>query len=101
VPLPADNELFRQPNVWSEPDRYGLQSSLFLSDPELKVIQDLGVTGRNRVMTEEIICAVKALEIVVVLNSSSAEGVVHSNVAAKERDNVVAKAKKLENELVY
>ena len=37
-PSPADDALFQLPNVWSEPDRFGHQSSLYLSDPELKVI---------------------------------------------------------------
>lgn len=94
-----DGELFQLPNVWFEPDRYGLQCSLFLSDPELKRIQDLQVAGWNRAMTEEIISAMKALEIVVVLNNSSTEGVIRSDVVTKERDNVVAKVTKLDADL--
>jgi len=59
--------------VWSESRSLGSQASLFLSDPKLKGIRDLGVVGRTRAMTEEVISAMKALEIVVYMNNSSTE----------------------------
>jgi len=43
----ADDRLFQLPRVWSESESFGSQASLFLSDPELKVIRDLGVAGRT------------------------------------------------------
>lgn len=42
-------------------------------------------------MTEGIIGAMKALEIAVVLNNSSTEGMVCADAVAKERDEAVAK----------
>jgi len=51
-PLRFEGELFPYPNVWSEPDRYGSATSFSLSDPELKVIHDLGTAGQSRAMTE-------------------------------------------------
>jgi len=95
----GEGELFELPNVWSKPDKFGPQSTFFFSDPELKVIDDLGVAGRIQAMTEGIISAMKALEIVVVLNNSSTEGMVCVDVVAKERDGVVAKKEKLDKEL--
>jgi len=99
VILLGEGELFELPNVWSKPDRFGPQSSMLLSDPELKVIHDLGVAGRSQVMTEGIIGAMKALEIAVVLNNSSTEGMVRTDEVAKERDKVLAKKEKLDKEL--
>jgi len=50
-------------------------------------------------MTEGIIGSMKALEIVVVLNNSSTEGMVCSDALAKERDEALAKKEKLDKEL--
>ena len=50
-------------------------------------------------MTEGIIGAMKALEIAVVLNNSSTEGMVRTDEVAKERDKVLAKKEKLDKEL--
>jgi len=50
-------------------------------------------------MTEGIIGAMKALEIVVVFNNSSTEGMICADVMAKERDEAVAKKEKLDKEL--
>jgi hypothetical protein len=86
-------------SVWYEPDRYDPQSFLFMSDSKLKVIHDLRVVGTSRAMTEGIISAMKALEIAVPLNNSFTEDVVRSDVAVKERDNVVAMVAKLEADL--
>jgi len=99
VILLGEGELFELPNVWSKPDRFGPQSSMLLSDPELKVIHDLGVAGRSQVMTEGTIGAMKALEIAMVLNNSSTEGMVRTDAVAKERDKVLAKKEKLDKEL--
>lgn len=82
--------------MWSDPDRYGPHLTLCLSDPELKVTQDLGTAGRSRAMTEGIIDAMKALEIAVVVNNTSIEGEVKADVLGKERDTLAAKMTKLE-----
>lgn len=50
-------------------------------------------------MTVEIIAAMKTLEIAVVLNNSSTEGVVQMDVLVKERDSVAAKVTKMEADL--
>jgi hypothetical protein len=39
------------------------QSTLFLDDPELKIIQDLGPPGRSKVITDGVIATMKALEV--------------------------------------
>lgn len=44
---PGDDGLFQLPNVWFEHDKLCSQSSFSLSNPELKVIQGLGVTCRS------------------------------------------------------
>jgi len=41
----AGDGLFQLPQVWFESGSFGSQVPLFLSDPELKVIRDLGVAG--------------------------------------------------------
>lgn len=91
--------MFELPNVWSKSDKFGPKSSLLLSDPELKVIQDLGVDRRSQAMFVGIIGAMKAREIVVFSNNSSTEGMVRSDVVARERDDALAEVKKLEAEL--
>jgi len=84
-------ELFQLSRVWSEPDRCGSQSSLFLAYAELKVIQDLGPAGRSKVITEGVIDVMKALEVATVLNNASMKGEVRVDVLKKERDALVAK----------
>ena len=61
------------------------------------MINDLGVAGRIQAMTEGIIGAMKALEISVVLNNSSTEGMVRVDAVAKERDEALAKKEKLDD----
>jgi len=95
----GDGELIELPNVCSKPDMFGPQSTLFLSDRELKVIDDLGVAGRSQAMTEGIIGAMRALEIVVVLNYSSTEAMIHADALAKERDEAMAKKERLDKKL--
>ena len=87
---------FSLPNVWSEPDRYWPSTTLGLSDPEWKVIQNLETAGQSRAMTEGIIVAMKALEIAVVVNNASTEGEVMAKVLRKERDTLLAKIAKME-----
>jgi len=93
----GQGELFELPNVWSKPDRFGRQSTFILNDRKLRVINDLGVAGRIQAMTEGIIGAMKALEISVVLNNSSTEGMVRVDAVAKERDEALAKKEKLDD----
>jgi len=98
VLLRFKGDLFPLPNVWSEPDRYGPATTFYLSDLELKVIQDLGTAGWSRAMTEGIIAALKALKIAVVVNNSSTEGEVMTEVLGKERDILLAKVSKMEED---
>jgi hypothetical protein len=76
---PADEGLFQLPRVWSESDRFGPQALLYLGDSELKAIRDLGTAGRARAVTEGVVDAMRALEVVVFLNNSSMEETVLSN----------------------
>jgi len=76
----GENDLLSLPNVWPEPKLYGPSTTFCLSDPELKVIQDLGTAGRSRAMTDGIIGAMKALKIAVVVNNASKEGQVMAEV---------------------
>lgn len=85
--------------MWSESGSFGSQASLYLSDPELKAICDLGVTGRTRAVTDGVIGAVKALEIAVYLNNSSTEEVVHSDALTREREDMAKRMVELEAEL--
>ena len=57
----AGDGLFQLPRVWSTSGSFGSQASLFLSDPELKVIRALGVAGQTRAVTEEVIGTMRAL----------------------------------------
>jgi len=95
-----DGDLFQLPRVWFEPDRCGSHSTLFLDDPELKVIQDLATAGRSKAITEGVIAAMKALEIAAVLNNASMEGEVWAEVLAKEKDALFAKVSQLESDVV-
>jgi len=72
IPLCSrETDLRSLPNVWFEPERYGPSTIFCLSDLKLKVVQDLGVAGRSRAMTDGIIAAMKALKIVVMVNNAS------------------------------
>jgi len=97
VPIHFESgDLLQLPRVWFEPDRYSPHSTLFLDDPELKVIHDLGPAGRSKAITEGVIAAMKALEVAKVLNNASMEGEVQANVLVKERDALAAKVSQLE-----
>jgi len=85
--------------VWSESGSFGSQDSLYLSDPELKAIRDLGVAGRTRAVTDGVIGAVKALEIVVYMNNSSTKEVVRSDALTREREDMAKRMVELEAEL--
>ena len=73
---------------------------MFLSDPELKVICDLGVAGRTRAVTEGVVSAMKALEIAVYMNNSSTEEVVRSDALAREKEMLSKRIADMEAELV-
>ena len=96
----AGDGLFQLPWVWFESESFGSQASLFLSDPELKVICDLGVASRTRAMTEGVVSCMKALEIAVYMNNSSTEEVVRSDALAREKDMMPKRIADLETELV-
>jgi len=85
--------------VWSDSDRFGAHASLFLSDPELKAIRDLGTAGRSQAVTKGVFCVMKALEIVVYMNNSSTEEVVRSDALAREKEAMSKKMADLESEL--
>lgn len=52
VPLRSESRDFLQlPKVWSEPDRCVPQSTLFMDDPKLRAIHDLGPAGRSKAIT--------------------------------------------------
>ena len=100
TPLRVESGDFLQlPKVWSEPDRCGPHASLFLDDPELRVIHDLGPAGRSKAITEGVIATMKALEVATVLNNASLEGEVRVNALSAERDALAAKVNKLEGEV--
>jgi len=71
--------------VWSESGSFGSPTSLFLRDPKLKVIHDLGVAGRTRAVTEGVISAMKALKIAVYMNNSSTKEAVRSDALTREK----------------
>jgi len=49
TPLRSESGDFLQlPKVWSEPDRCGLNATLFLDDPKLRVIHDCGLQAEVR-----------------------------------------------------
>jgi len=78
--------LFQLPKVWSESGSFDSQASLILSDPELKVIRDLGVAGRTRAVTKGVISAMKAFEVAVYMNNSSTEEAVSSDALAQDKE---------------
>jgi hypothetical protein len=84
--------------VWSEPELCGPQSTLFLDDPELKIIQDLGPAGWSKAITDGVIATMKALEVVVALNNASLEGEIRVDALAHEKDALTAKVVALEEE---
>lgn len=53
--LPTGEGLFQLPKVWSQSDRFGSQSSLYLGDSELKAIRYLRPAGRSRAVTEGVL----------------------------------------------
>jgi hypothetical protein len=74
IPLRSESGDFLQlPKVWSEPDRCGPHSTLFLDNPELQVIHDLGPACQSKAITEGVIATMKALEVATVLNNASFE----------------------------
>jgi hypothetical protein len=81
--------------VWSQSGRFGPQASLYLGDSELKAIRDLGPAGRSRALTEGVIGAMRALEVVVFLNNSSMDETVRSDALARERDETAKKMAEL------
>jgi len=85
--------------VWSDSDRFGAHASLFLRDPELKVIRDPGTAGRSQAVTEGVVCVMKALEIAVYMINSSNEEVVRSDALAQEKEVMFKKMADLESEL--
>jgi hypothetical protein len=79
------------PKVWSEPELCGPQSTLFLDDPELKIIQDLGPAGQIKAITDGVIATIKALEVAVAMNNASLESEVRADALARERDALSAR----------
>lgn len=98
--LPVDEGLFQVPKVWSRFDYFGPQASLYLGDYELKAIRDLGPVGRSHAVTEGVVCAMRALEVVVFLNNSSTEEAVRSKALARERGETAKKMAKLEAKVI-
>ena len=41
-------DFLQLPKLWSEPDRCGLNATLFLDDPKLRVIHDCGLQAEVR-----------------------------------------------------
>jgi vacuolar-type H+-ATPase subunit I/STV1 len=99
VPVRSKKGDFIQlPKVWSEPQLCGPQSTLFLDDPELKIIQDLGPAGRSKAITDGVIATMKALEVAAALNNASLESEVRVDALAQERDALIAKVAALEED---
>lgn len=65
----------------------------------MKVIQGLGVAGWTQAMTEGIINAVRALEVVVVVNNSSTKGALHFDALVREKEEMARRMTKMEAEL--
>jgi len=96
VPVHSESGDFLQlPKVWFEPDRCSSRLTLFLDDPELRVIHDLGPAGWSKAITEEVIATMKALEVATVLNNTSLEGEIWVDVLSKEKDALAAKVPNL------
>jgi hypothetical protein len=99
VPVRSERGDFLQlPKAWSEPELCGPQSTLFLDDPELKIIQDLGPAGWSKAITDGVIATMKALEVAVALNNASLKGEIWVDALAQERDALTAKVAALEEE---
>jgi len=96
----AAEGLFQLPKLWSESSRFGSQASLYLSDPDLRAIRDLGVVGRSRAVTDGVVSAMRALEVVVYMNNSSMEEAVRSDALTRERGEMAKKMTDMEAELV-
>jgi hypothetical protein len=93
---PIDECMFQLPKVWSQSGRLGPQASLYLGDSQLKAIRDLGTASQSRAVTEGVVGAMRALEVVVFLNNSSMKGAVCSGALARERDETTKKMAELE-----
>jgi len=91
--------LFQLPQVWSESESFGSKASLFLKNPELKAIHDLGIAGRTRAVTEGVVSAMKALKIVVYMNNSSTKEVVRSDALVREKEVMSNRIAELEAKL--
>jgi len=80
TPLCLESEDFlKLPKVWSEPGRCGPNATLFLDDPELRVIHDLGPAIQSKAITEGVIATMRALEVATALNNASLESEVWVN----------------------
>jgi hypothetical protein len=95
----ADDGLFQLPKVWFESGGFGSQASLYLSDPELKVIRDLGVASRTRAVTDGVIGAINAMEVSVYMNNSFTEETVRSDALTWEKEVMAKRMAELEAEL--
>ena len=99
VPVRSERGDFLQlPKVWSEPDQCGPHSTLFLDDPELRIIQDLGPAGRGKAITDGVIATMRALEVTAALNNASLESEIRANTLVQKRDSLTAKVAALEEE---
>jgi hypothetical protein len=72
---------------------------LYLGDSELKAILDLGTAGRAHAVTEGVVGAMRALEVVVFLNNSSMEEVVRVDALARELEATTKRIVELEVEV--
>jgi hypothetical protein len=92
VPVRSEKgDFFQLPKVWSDHIQCGPDSTIFLDDSELRIIQDLGPAGRNKAMAEGVIATMKALEVAAALNNVALEHEVRVDALAKERDALSAK----------
>jgi mevalonate pyrophosphate decarboxylase len=91
VPVRSERGDFLQlPKVWSEPELCGPQSTLFLDDPELKIIQNLGLASRSKAITDGVMATMKALEVAAALNNASLESEVRVDALVRKRDALTA-----------
>jgi len=99
TPLRSESGDFLQlPKVWSKLDHCGPNATLFLDDPELWVIHDLGPAGQSKAITEGVIATMKALEVATTLNNASLENEIWVNGLRQERDALTAKVAALEED---
>jgi len=99
TPLHSESGDFLQlPKVWSESGRCGPNATLFLDDPKLRVIHDLGPGGQSKAITEGVIATMKALEVATALNNASLESEIQVNTLGQERDALTAKVAAFEEE---